>query len=43
MPLDKLAFSAKPEIKLELKLEHGSIWQITLQLELSSFRSNSSN
>ena len=31
--LDKLAFSAKPEIRLELELEHRNISQIRLELD----------
>jgi len=41
--LDKLAFLAKPEIILELKLEHWSLLRIRLELELPWFRSSSSN
>ena len=36
-PLDKVAFLGKPEIRLELKLEHRSISQIRLELDYRHF------
>jgi len=43
LPLDKLAFLAKLEIRLKLEVEYWSFLQIRLEFELPSFRSNSSN